>query len=328
MIRHLGLLTAAALALAVAAPVASAEELKSYTYIEAVTSPAYKGLERFAEEIEKATDGAITMKPNVGGSLPISATDITLAVADGVLDVADDQFFSGNFETAGLLRLPFLMPTRDDYLKGREIWNEVAKPQFEALGVRFLADYHYPEQVIFSAKPITKLEDIRGMRIRVGSPEQGALIERLGGIPTTITPADVPTALQSGVVDAVLTASAGGGLVWREFFTHNYRLPINWVNCVFIVNQDVYDGLSPEHQEALQKSADTAAAFIETTLLNSDESSTQSFIDTGMIVTIPTDEELATAKAAIQDYWTEWASGKGDVTRDALDRIMAAVAGD
>lgn len=318
-------LAALAAALSVSATPASAKTLKSYTYIEAVTTPAYKGLELFAEEVEKATGGAITVKANVGGSLPISAADITHAVADGVLDVADDQFFTGNIESGGLLRLPFLMPSLADYEKGRDIWKEIAVPQFEALGVKVLSDYVYPEQVIFSAKPITRLEDLKGMKVRVGSPEQGALMERLGAIPATLTPAEVPTALQSGVVDAVITASAGGGRAWRDFFTHNYRLPISWAPCVFIINQDVYDSLPPEQQQAIETSAETAARFIEKTLMDSDESSTQAFAESGMIVTIPTAEEIATAKAAIQDYWAPWAEAKGSATKDGLGRIQAAI---
>lgn len=324
MKRILKVAAALAAAVAVSAP-ASATTLKAYTYIEAVTTPAYQGLELLSEELGKATNGEVTIKPSVGGSLPIAATDITHAVADGVLDLADDQFFSGNYESAGLMRLPFLTPTLDDYQKGRVIWNEIATPQMEALGVKMLADYHYPEQVIFSSKPITKLQDLKGLKVRVGSPEQGALIERLGAIPATLSPADVPTALQSGVVDAVITASAGGGRVWRDFFTHNYRLPVNWVNCVFIVNQDTYDDLSPEHQAALVAAAETAARHIEKTLMDTDASSTQSFIDSGMVVTTPTEEELEAAKGAIQSYWTEWATSKGETTKTGLDRIIQAV---
>jgi TRAP-type C4-dicarboxylate transport system substrate-binding protein len=70
---------------------APAKEWKSYKYIDAVTTPAYKGLQKLAADFERATGGAIVIKLAVGGSLLIRANNITQAVADGVLPIADDR---------------------------------------------------------------------------------------------------------------------------------------------------------------------------------------------------------------------------------------------
>jgi len=304
---------------------ASAKEWKSYTYIDAVTTPAYRGLQKLANDFEKATNGAITIKPNVGGSLPIKANSITQAVADGVLPIADDMAFVGNIKIGGLIRLPFLMDSAADYDKARAIWLRHAEKELAAMGVKVLAEYHYPAQVLFASKPVTKLEDMKGLKIRVSSPEQGEFVKRFGGVPVTLAPPEVPSALQSGVINGVLTASAGGGRVWRDFFTHNYRLPVNWTNSMFIVNQRVFDGLSPADQEKLVKVAKDAAASVEKELSDGEDAATEEFRKSGMVVTIPTEAEMKTAASAIADYWKPWAEQKGADAVAALEEIRSAL---
>ena len=115
---------------------------------------------------------------------------------------------------------------------------------FEKKGVIVLGQYLYPFQVGFSSKKLTSLADIKGQKIRVTSPEQGEFIKRLGGVPVTLGAPEVPSALDRGVVDGVLTASTGGGNVWKDLLKFNYRLGINYFNSVFIVNKERFGKLT------------------------------------------------------------------------------------
>ncbi|MGD9803109.1 MAG: TRAP transporter substrate-binding protein DctP [Hyphomicrobiaceae bacterium] len=316
---------AACLGLAQSVVSAEAVEWKAYTYVDSVVTPAYRGLEKLSADYEKETGGAITIKPNAGGSLPIKASNITQAVADGVLQIADDFSFVGNLRIGGLIRLPSLIENETEYAQAREIWLKYVDQELDAMGVKRLSDYHYPAQVFFSSQKMTSLEDIKGRKIRVSSAEQGEVIKRLGGTAVTLSPPEVPTGLQSGVVSGVLTASAGGGLQWRDFFTHNYRLGVNWTNSMFIVNKSVWNKLTPDQQAKLNKVAKDAAAAIETELRTTEDSSTEKFKATGMVITLPTAEEKAKAVAAISDYWEAWAKQKGGKAPEALAAIRAAI---
>lgn len=302
-----------------------AEELKAYTYIESAVTPAYRGLEQMAADVETATNGAVTIKANIGGSLPIKASNITQAIADGVLDVADDMAFVGNVKLGGLIRLPFLIRSGDEYEKAKAVWLPKVQEELAAMGVHFLAEYHYPAQVFFSGPEIKSLSDIKGKKIRVSSAEQGEFIQAAGGTPVTLAPPDVPPALQTGVIDGVLTASAGGGRVWREFFEFNYRLPVNWTNSMLVVNEDVWKGLTEEQQQALQSAAEKAAKTIQDELTNSEEQATKEFADTGMTVTVPGDAEQTEAQNLIGDYWNNWAKERGEQAVAALKEMREAV---
>ena len=68
-----------------------------------------------SEEIEKATNGELKTRLHLSGTLQIAPNNITPAVAESVVQLADDLFNSGNIPVAGIPRLPGLVrsPTRN-----------------------------------------------------------------------------------------------------------------------------------------------------------------------------------------------------------------------
>ena len=59
----------------------------------------------------------------------------------------------------------------------------------------------------------------------------------------TLGAPEVPSALDRSVVDGVLTASTGGGNIWKDLLKFNYRLGINYFNSVVIVNKERFGKL-------------------------------------------------------------------------------------
>ena len=69
-----------------------------------------------------------------------------------------------------------------------------------------LTTYYFPLQFAWSSKKLTSLEDFKGQKIRATSPEQIEFLKRFGANGLTVSGAEVPSALERGVVDGVLTA--------------------------------------------------------------------------------------------------------------------------
>ncbi len=244
---------AAALGLATALPAAAAEQWNLYVYNAVSTVSAVKGLARVTEEIEKETGGALTVRLHLGGSLPINTTTITPAVSDDVVQMGDDGYFLGNIPIGGVLRLPMLIQSLDEYRKAAAIMEPHLQKAFERKGVIVLGQYVYPYQVAYSSKKLTSLADIKGQKIRVTSPEQSEFVRRLGGVPVTIGAPEVPSALDRGVIDGVLTANSGGGNVWKDLLKYNYRIGINYFNSVIIANKERFDKLPPDVQAKVRR---------------------------------------------------------------------------
>jgi len=316
---------AAAGALAIAVPAAAAEKWNLYVYNAVSTVSAVKGLVKVNEEIEKETGGALSIRLHLGGSLPINTTNITQAVSDDVVQMGDDGYFLGNVPIGGVLRLPMLIQSRAEYDKAAAIMEPYLQKAFEKKGVQVLGQYLYPYQVAFSSKKLTSLADFKGQKIRVTSPEQSEFIKRLGGVPVTIGAPEVPSALDRGVVDGVLTASSGGGNIWKDMLKYNYRLGINYFNSVVIVNKERFAKLPPDVQAKVARIVRDNMPLITGAMEGEEETLTKKFADGGMVITRQAPADVDQGMKLISAYWDEWAKSKGPDAVEALKKVRAAL---
>jgi TRAP-type C4-dicarboxylate transport system substrate-binding protein len=282
-------------------------------------------MNRMIERIEKDTEGALTIRLHLGGSLPINTTNITQAVADNVVQMGDDGYFLGNVPISGILRLPMLIHSKDEYQKAAAIMDPYINRAFEKKGILVLGQYLYPFQVPFSRRELTKLADIKGQKLRVTSPEQGEFVKRLGGAPVTIGAPEVPSALDRGVVDGVFTASSGGGNTWKDLLKYNYRLGLNYFNSVVIVNKETFDKLPSEAQGKVRQAVTDTMPWITATMEQEEDELTQKMAAGGMVVTPQRPEDVVEAQKQIAAYWDEWAKAKGPEAGEALKKVRAAL---
>lgn len=304
----------------------AATELKAYTYLPTIARPGAAGLEEMAAKLSEATGGDLTVQVNLGGSLPIKGSDITQAVGDGVIDLAGNGFFHGSVPVGGVLRLPMLMTDYDQFFAARDVVMPEMEAAFREQGVTVLGGYVYPPQVAWASKPLTSLDDLKGMKMRVTSAEQGAFVEAFGGTPVTIPSAEVTPALQRGVVDGVFTASIGGGAAWKDLLTHNYRLGISYFDSVIIMNSEVFDSLTAEQQETLRRLGQEAGDAITARMMAEEPAMTQSLAEGGIVVTEADPADVARANEAMAPFWDEWAADKDDSIRATLDAVRHQLA--
>src|SRR5215467_6600949 len=95
----------------------AAEQWNFYMHQSAPNFATSRGAKLFTEEIDKATGGQLKVRLHLAGTLQINASNITQAVGDNVVQIGDDLFNSGNIPVAGILRLPMLIQSYDDFTK-------------------------------------------------------------------------------------------------------------------------------------------------------------------------------------------------------------------
>src|SRR5205085_9385551 len=86
---------ALAASFALAAP-ALAVDWNFYHHQSAPLFATSRGAKMLSEQIEKATNGELKARLHLSGTLQIAPNNITPAVAEGVVQLADDLFNSGN----------------------------------------------------------------------------------------------------------------------------------------------------------------------------------------------------------------------------------------
>lgn len=304
---------------------ANATSWTGYTYSSVSTTAAVKGMNRISERVAEETGGDLDIKIHLGKTLQIKSADITQAVGDGIVEFAADFFFSGNVPIARVLNLPMLIENEDEWQKAYAAMKPMLEEAFAQQDVVLLGGYRYPQQVFFTTFPVDQLSDIEGRKIRVTSPEQGHFVETFGGLPITLSGSEVPTALERGVIDGVLTASAGGAKKWHEFLSNNYRFAVNYGNSMIIANIDSFEDLDENEQTALrnivaEEGEKTSAEFIE-----DEKTQMASQQSKGMTITMAAEGDAQKARDLLRPYWSQWAKENGSEYEEALALVLKAI---
>ena len=235
-----------------------------YVYNPVATLPSVQAVVRLIDRVKQETNGELEINLHLGGSLPIKATDITAAVGDNVVQLGDDGFATGTIPITAILRLPMLLQSDQDLAKAMAILRPHLDDAYGKRGMVVLGQYAYPFQVIWGKNKITSLADIKGMKLRVTSVEQGEFVRRFGGVSLPLGSPDVAAALDRGVVEGVFTASSGGGLTWHDLLKYRYGFPTSYVNSTIVVNRDAFEKLPPATQKILRDAGADAANWATT----------------------------------------------------------------
>lgn len=302
---------------------AAAEDWTCYTYNP--QEVIVNGLQKIGDKIGEITNGRVKVTCHPGGSLGISAADITAAVSDGVVQYASNAFITGSVPLVGVFSLPGLFATEEELYKGIEIMKPYIDAQMAEQGLVYLGNYNYQRQVIFSTEIIDSLEDLKGKKIRVASVEQSEFATRFGGSPVTIGTADVAPALQLGTVTVVLTAASGGARLWQDLLKSNHVIGPNFTVSPIIMNQDTWDSLSADEQAKVQAAVTEVTKEMTDSLRSDNVTMTETYRTKGMQITVGSPEEEALMISTLQDYWPTWAKERGEVAEKALAEVRAAL---
>ena len=239
----------------------SAQEIKSITLklgtIDSVKSPANIATNRFAEWISQKTDGKVKVEVYPASQLGYSVSQIESIMA-GALEMGQFAvgFFPPYMRDWEILTLAFAFKDRDHLKRflASQV-NQYIKDQFlKQYGVRVLVEnWLRPPHVIATAKPVRKLDDLKGLKIRVPNIEMYLQNwKQLGASPTLIAWEEVYTGLRQGVVEGVdLPFDFINVMRIYEVAPHitmtNHLLP----HARLIINESVYQKLPGNVQKAL-----------------------------------------------------------------------------
>ncbi len=162
--------------------------------------------ERLAQRINRLSGGRMLVEVLPAGSI-VPAFGVFEAISTGVAEMGHTAsfFWDGKLPGAALFTTaPFGLPPLEhqtwiEQRGGQQMWDAFYKPH----GVRgLLAGNTGPSMGGWFRKPITSLDDIAGLRIRVQGLG-GEVYRELGATPQSIPPGDIVPALERGTIDAV-----------------------------------------------------------------------------------------------------------------------------
>jgi TRAP-type transport system periplasmic protein len=297
----------------------------AYSYVPAATLAPAKVFGEIVERVSKETNGGFQIKYHLGGSLSIKVTDITTAVGDDVIQLGDDGFQQGNVPITGILRLPMLITNAQEFEKALAIMKPYVAKAYDKKGSTVLATYYFPVQIAWSSKKLTSLEDLKGQKIRATSPEQIEFLKRFGANGLTVGAPEVPSALERGVVDGVLTANAGGGKVWKDLLKYCYEIGLNFFEANIVVNKEAFAKLPANYRDILTKAVVELSPKMTQMMAQEEGEEKAKRKAEGMIQTTATPDEYKRGAERMASYWDEWATAKGPETQEALKKVREAL---
>lgn len=203
--------------------------------------------------LPEASGGNINVELTTHNQMSLGLGDIYPLLGQGVYDVAmtvADYAVADAPELEGL-DVPLLALTADEARAmvdaARPMLTDIFHDRFNS---HVLAVAPYPPQVVFCNAPITNLADLEGLKVRASGRMTAKLLEALGAEGVNVSFAEVPGALQKGVVDCAVTgAGSGYSAGWWEVSTHLLPIPLGgWDPVVTAMNLDKWNSLDADTQ--------------------------------------------------------------------------------
>jgi len=304
-----------------AAPPGSAKEVIKLAHHLSPKENRHLAVERFAKTLAQKTNGAIEVQIHPGGSLG-NERDNLEGVRMGTIQMSFvNPATTVNFEPLmGILDMPFLF--QDIEHVHRVLDGPVGERIMEALRktseVRVITWLDTLFRVVLTTKPVNKLDDFKGLKIRVPeSPVYTRIFRLLGANPTPLPWGEIYTALQTKVVEGM--ESAPDSMYNAKFYEVAKYLAVtrHIYNCTMLVINDKYfQRLSPDLKKAIVESGKEASLWLKDVTIKSESQYYEKLKQEGVKITSP---ELGPIRAAVQPIFKEY--GERLKATDLLEQI-------
>jgi tripartite ATP-independent transporter DctP family solute receptor len=185
---------------------AMAQTQLKWAHVYETSEPYHKWSVWAGEEIKKRTNGRYEVQVFPASSLG-KESDINQGLTLGTVDIilTGASFAARSYQPLAISYFPFIFRDAEHQLKyaNSDVFRELAAGYDKASGNHITAMTYYGARQVTSNRPISKPEDMKGLKIRVpDAPAYLAFPKALGANPTPIAFAEVYLALQNGTVEA------------------------------------------------------------------------------------------------------------------------------
>jgi tripartite ATP-independent transporter DctP family solute receptor len=268
-----------------------------------ITAPEGVAMTRFAEEIKVKTAGRYIVKIHPGGALG-GDRDLLEGIQLGTIDlgVPSTSVIANFVEDLRILDIPFLFRDFDhaqhvlDGPVGKDLLGK-----FQAKGLVGLAFGGIGfRQLTNSVRPVTKVEDVKGMKIRTQENQVHLTVWRaIGALPTPMALPEVFTALQQGVVDG--QENPIGAIINNRFGEVQKYLSITnhaFTPVAVVLSPAVYGKLSADDKAVFTAAARNAMAVCKDEVTKVEQSGKETLQKVG--VTVIDKVDVASFQKALQ----------------------------
>jgi len=292
--------------------------LRFHSHVPPVSS-SFKTLKAWADKVEKDSGGRIKIQMFGAMQLGGKASDVYDQVKNGVVDIGWTLpgYKAGIFPATSVFELPFIAgsapavsPAVQEYATtvGAKEWNDVHPIVFHYAGSSVLH---------MKSKPVHKMEDFNGLKIRTPSRVSSGALQALGAtpvpVPGTATMAEI---LMRDVVDGVVTPwGIARALKVVDVAKYHAENTLHGPSLVMIMNKNSYNKLPDDLKKVIDKNSGIEVSkWLGQQWEINDRPGRDKAKSLGHeVITIPPEEEARWRKASqpVYDAWVKEMNAKG-----------------
>ena len=291
-------------------------------------TPIVMGMERFGELVAKKSGGKLKVQVYPGGVLGSDQANVS-ALQGGTLEMAamNSGIFASLVKDFAIYDFPFLFanPKEADAVVDGPFGQSLHK-KLQEKGLVGLGYYELGfRELTNSKRPITKVEDIAGLKLRViPNPINVDWVKALGANPTPLPFPELYAALEQGAVDGqenpVATIKGAKLYEVQKYMTltnHQYN-PQS-----IVISKKFWDTLSPADHKVLQEAATESVGYERTQSRAALQSGLADLKKDGMQVTELPPAEVAKLREKMKPVIAKHAATVGADTVKAIQAELA-----
>lgn len=304
------------------------ERTLRFAYQNVAETPQGRGAQKLAELVEQKSGGKIKVRLFPAGQLGGDLQTVS-ALQGGTLDltVLNAGLLVGLNKEFALLDMPFLFATGEESDKivdgpiGTKLLKSIEEKGLIGLGYWELGF----RNVTNSRRPITKLDDFKGLKMRVlQSPLFIEVFNALGSNAVPMPWPEVYTALEQKVVDGQenpYPTILGAKLNEVQKYLSNTRHIYNAQS--LLISKKTWDGLSAEEKKIIEEAAAETRQFQRKNSRESMDLAVDSLKKAGMQVNDIAPPELARIRDAVKPVVAKFAKEAGEATFAEIEAELA-----
>ncbi|PVE21190.1 ABC transporter substrate-binding protein [Microvirga sp. KLBC 81] len=301
-----------------------------FAFQNAQEHPQGQGAKKFAELVEQKSGGKIKVRLFPSGQLGGDLQTVS-ALQGGTIDITvlNAGLLVGQIKEFGLFDLPFLFDSAKqadavvDGPFGQKLSESLAPKNLVGLGYWDLGFRNLTN----SRRPVTKLEDIQGLKVRVvQSPLYIELFNTLGANAVPLPFPELYTALEQKTVDGqenpatvIQTSKFAEVQKFLTFTRHVYNPQI------LIFSKRVWDRYDPEERKLIEEAAAEAKAYQRQVSRDAEAKAVEQLKAQGMQLTELSPEEVARLRDKVKPVTEKFAKEANEaVSKELFAEVVKA----
>ena len=238
-----------------------------YSTYSNATSDQSKTVKRWAEEVEKLTEGGVKVELHFSQSLA-GADESLQATVDGRADLAQigSLYAASDLSMFTVIELPFETQNPEVHMTAVERLykeNKIYRNDFDKQGVKLLYPLPLGSVVLGLKKQATTHKDLANRSIRSGGLTSEVLLSADAN-PVAMTATDIYESMERGIVDGYSALSIANlstfGLTRVSPYVVNPGIGA-YSSSIVVINAKLFDSMPTKYQEAIEEASSHGIAI-------------------------------------------------------------------